>query len=1024
LSRSRGLGSSFRSHLASSLSAAVLAIAAPALAANERQIDLPAGALQRSLAALADETGEQLVFAPALVADRKVPALSGRYDVDTALARLLAGTDIEATRAGPRLIVLRRRGEPAPSAAPVPTSRGEDSSRKVAGPTDQAPATAGTSQTAPIGKPATNTVEAIEVTGTHIRGGGPSASPITTLDRSDFDRLGQMTISAGLSSVPQNFNGLDTEVSNVTRADGHGVNGAFATGVNLRGLGSNATLVLVDGRRLGGAGAKGDFTDISTLPNIAVDRVDLLLDGASAIYGSDAVGGVVNVRMRNVLDGGEVRIEGGQATRGGPNEGQLGLIFGHTWTDGGIVGAYEVYHRIHLSDADRDFAASPDLRPFGGSDFRTPFNHPGTILGATVGGVATQSFAIPAGQNGLTLTPASFTPGVNLGNSHSGADLLPDQERQSAYVSAHQTVGSVTFAADAIHGFRAARFTLSPPSSAFTVSTANPFFVSPTGAKSETIEYSFTGDLPAPVSRGTEENLAVTLDARANLGRRWQSDSFIDFAQDIEESHTFGMANSAILAEALGNVPDRPTTTYSPARDGFFNPFTGIVANTPAVLAAIGSGFSVTRGVDRVYTASTQADGPLFDLPAGPLSLAIGGQVRRETFVRGGSNYTSTVAPTPINGTDASRTVAGLYGELRAPLFGPDNARPGLQRLELAAALRWEHYSDFGGTADPKIGVLWSPVEDLQARVTYGRSFRAPGLRELKDPGLNTPVFSSANGVRVFSLLLTGGNPNLRPETANTWTAGVDWRPSQAPGLLVSMTFFDVAYRNRIDQPVITETAIALGDPALASFVRRLTPGNASDLAAITALLASPATSTAQGSFPASMYGAILDGRYVNTGALEVRGLDLTIRYSFDLAGGRLDLSGTGSDLLTYKQQVTPMGSFVERVGQVDFPVRLRARLNADWSRGALSLGASVSHASGEHDMTGAKLDDQTTLDLRLRWTAPQTSRWRGVSFGVTARNVFDEQPAFYNNPLGFGIDGANADVIGRFISVQLSKSW
>ncbi|HEX3365708.1 RNA polymerase sigma factor [Phenylobacterium sp.] len=135
-------------------------------------------------------------------------------------------------------------------------------------------------------------------------------------------------------------------------------------------------------------------------------------------------------------------------------------------------------------------------------------------------------------------------------------------------------------------------------------------------------------------------------------------------------------------------------------------------------------------------------------------------------------------------------------------------------------------------------------------------------------------------------------------------------------------------------------------------------------------------------------------------------------------------LSRFGGLTFAYKQQVTPTGSFVERVGQVDFPARLRARLNGDWTRGPLSLGASVNHVSGEHDMTGVKLDDQTTLDLRLRWTASETSRWPGVSLGITARNVFDEQPPFYNNPLGFGIDGANADVIGRFVSIQFSKNW
>ncbi|WP_372784847.1 TonB-dependent receptor plug domain-containing protein [Phenylobacterium sp.] len=863
------------------------------------------------------------------------------------------------------------------------------------------------------------------MTGSHIRGAGAGPSPLAVIDRADLQRSGQMTVAEALSVLPQNFNGQGTDLATTTGTDNRGINGTYDTGVNLRGLGSDATLVLVNGRRLGGAGAKGDFTDISTLPNIALDRVEILLDGASAIYGSDAVGGVVNVLLRRDLNGGEARVEGGVGEHGVPREGQVGLIEGRQWDSGGVVLAYELYHRSALLAGDRSFAATADLRPQGGGDFRTPFSHPGNIAIA-INGVITPFYAIPAGQNGVGLTPASFTPNtVNLANPHLGVSILPDQERQSAYLAVHQSLGAhVELTGDVVYGFRRARTTLAYPQSQLTVTAANPFFVSPNGTTSDRVQYSFRDDLPSPVSRGTAEMLAVTAGAKVDLWGDWRSDSFFDVSQEIEEGRVHGILNSTLLAEALGNVADRPTTAYSPARDGFFNPFTGISANTPAVRAAIGSGFTSSRRESRVYTASTQADGALFRLPAGAVKLAVGAQYRKETFNQVGTNYTSTVAPVPQQGTDVERSVGAVFAETRVPLFGPDYRRSGLERLELNAAVRWEHYSDFGTTVNPKVGMLWSPVDTLNLRATYGRSFRAPGLRELHDPAFNTPVLLGVGQTQVLSLLLTGGNPGLRPETANSWTAGFDWRPQALPGLRLSATWFDVRYRNRIDQPVNAVLDTALQDPTVSSFVRRLDPANAGDLVAISALLASPATSTSQGSFPANSYGAIVDSRYVNTGSLEVEGLDATASYGFDLAGGRLQLAATGSDLIRYAQALTPTSAALERQGLAGFPARYRGRLTTDWTRGPLTLGAALNRTSAFKDLVGRRIDSLTTLDLQLRAAGPAASRWAGTTFSVNLRNVFNTDPPFYNSSLGYGFDAANADVVGRFVSIQITKSW
>jgi iron complex outermembrane receptor protein len=1030
MTQNTGRDSGRQSGLFAGLAMAALLAAAPAHGETSHAIHIAAGPLDAALLKLAAQTHEQLLYTPSLVAGRTSPAINGQLTAEQALARMLQSSEITVSRTSPSMLVLRA----ANAATSLPAGQAVSPPREVEGDrpfvVEASPTPNPTAPRRVLGAEAAReamgaTVSEIEVTGTHIRGAGKGPSPVVVLGRQNLDRLGQITVAGALGAIPQNFSGEDTEQAKATGADHLGVNNSYATGVNLRGLGSNATLVLLNGRRLGGAGEKGDFTDVSALPSIAVDRVDLLLDGASAIYGSDAVGGVVNIILRRDLNGAEVRAEAGVGSHSTPREQQLGLIGGRTWQDGGVLLAYELYSRTALNAADRSFTASANLRSRGGSDFRQTFGFPGNIISVTPAGLS-PFFAIPVGQNGVGLTASSFQPGsVNLYNQHLGVQVLPDQQRQTGYLAAHQTLGDrVELTGEVLYGFRRARATLAAPLAFLSVSSTNPFYVSPLGGPSEFIEYAF-GDLPSPVARITAETLAVTAGAKVDLWRDWRSDSFISVSEDIEDSRAHGILNSLVLSEALGNSPDSPATAYSPARDGFYNPFTGQPsASNAAALKAIGSGFSNQRTHGQVTTASTQADGSLMTLPGGALKLALGAQVREERFASRGSAYAFTAAPVAQVLVDDKRTVGALFAELRAPIVGPDNRGPGFEALEVSAAARWEHYSDFGSTLNPKVGVLWTPIADLDLRATYGRSFRAPGLREVNDPFIYSPGFFIVGSGRVLGLLAQGGNPNLRPETADSWTVGLDWRPSLIQGLWLSLTGYGIRYQHRIDRPVLANIAHALTDPTVGTFVRHLDPTNAADLATISALLASPQNSTAQGVFPAASYGAIVDARYVNTGALDVDGLDLTGGYSFDGLGGRFDLGGNASELLRYAQASTPASPALARAGVVGFPAKFRGRLTADWTRGGLTLGMGLNRTGAFHDDAGVHVDGLTTVDLQMRLAASPTSRWAGVTVALNARNIFDTAPPFYDNASGFGFDGANADLVGRFVSLQLAKNW
>ncbi|MCR4532822.1 TonB-dependent receptor plug domain-containing protein, partial [Acinetobacter venetianus] len=150
-------------------------------------------------------------------------------------------------------------------------------------------------------------LDEVVVTGTHIRGVAPGASPVVSVDRDAIDRRGFATVADTLAALPQNFAGLATPAATSTGVDTTSQNAGRATTINLRGLGPDATLVLVNGRRMAGAGGRGDLADVSSIPTAAVERIDVLLDGASALYGADAVAGVVNIILRNDFDGAETR---------------------------------------------------------------------------------------------------------------------------------------------------------------------------------------------------------------------------------------------------------------------------------------------------------------------------------------------------------------------------------------------------------------------------------------------------------------------------------------------------------------------------------------------------------------------------------------------------------------------------------------------------------------------------------------------------------------------------------------------
>lgn len=963
---------------------AVFATAASAQAA--RDFDIAAGPLEGALVAYARQADVQLLYTADLVAGLRTSGVSGRHAPDAALDRLLTGSGVAWSRSRPGVVVLRRAAGGQASVAE------------------------------------TVVLDEVVVTGTLIRGPGDTPSPVVTLSAAQMDRAGQGSVAEALQSLPQNFSGTATPTTFLTTSDVGGTNTTLSTGVDLRGLGPDSTLVLLNGRRLAGTGSRGEFSDISALPNAAVERVDVLLDGASALYGSDGVGGVVNVILRREFDGQESRVRVG-AARGGAEELMVSHLAGHRWASGSALLSYEYRDQQALSGSDRAYTATGDLRPFGGSDRRDIFSSPGNLVvfdPVAAGYVATH--AIRPTRGSAAGSPADFVAGEgNLANRREGIDIIPAQERQSAYARVRQDFGDrLEVSADARFTQRDFAFANLAPAEILTVTAANPHFVSPTGAASHQMAYNFANDLDPTQVTGRSRSLGATAGFELTLPGDWSLSGYGAWAEE-RSNVTTPRLHYRYLYEALGLLPDIPATSYTPSRDGYFNPFGTGGLNGPLITDLIGSGYSTSRHRGRVSSLNLLADGTVWTLPGGDLKLAVGAQFRREAFERSTENYVSTLTPTITAIPEQGRDIAAVFAEARIPIIGPDNARPFIRSFELSLAVRSEDYEDFGATTNPKVGLIWSPAESLSVKASWGTSFRAPSLNELNEAVVIGATATTEAGVEKLAVIQLGGNPDLSPETAETLTVGFDYAPS--PDWRIGASFFDVRFEDRIGRPIVENVDNALVDPNLSAFVTRVNPAVPGDLAAINTLINDPRF-VPPGLYPATAYSAIFDGRWLNTGELRVRGVDLSGSRTFEVGAHRIDLEASASWLLEYSRKLTPDASQEKLLGIAGYPVDLRLRSSAAWTRGAWSGRLGVNYIGDYRDPLGPRIDSWVTADVNLQWTPERLFGREGVQLALNVRNVFDEDPPFYNGATGDGYDAAQADPLGRVISLQLTQRW
>ena len=747
----------------------------PAVASAQAPVipfHIPAGSVDSVLRRYARVTGRQLLYRGEIIRGHASPGVEGSLSADAALAQILRGTGLAFRQPAMNVFVI----EAAQVSGAVVTAASMDNG------------------------PASDII----VTGSNIRGGAGQTAPVQTISRADLERSGQATFADAIAALPQNFGGTGNPVASLTGADRSTLNNTVAPAANLRGLGSDATLTLFNGRRVAGSGGRGDFTDLSAIPTLAVDRVEVLSDGASAIYGSDAVGGVVNLILRDRLKGVEARLRGTTATDGSFRNGLADLAAGHSWNGGGMIVAYEFEHRDPLSASDRAYTATGDLRGFGGTDHRSYLSVPGTILAfnATAGAYL-PAYAIPALSAGVQPTAAQITPGSNLSNPLAGTELSPGFDRHAVYAHVDQALtASLNGFVEARYAHRNFAYAGPASSSIFLVTPANPHFVSVAGAPYSIVAYSFVNELGPTRTVGSVSSLSATGGLSYRTGGDWTVDAYGSFSRERSQDRTFNLVNTTSLDEALGNTADDPVTAFSTKTDGFFNPYGSGTLNSAGILTFVGNGFAALNRRSSVAQGDIKADGTLFTLPGGPVKVAIGGDVRRETFAEGGTLFYTGNTPVSASSGDGRRDVKAVFGEIDLPIIGPDNASPGLRRLILSAAVRHEAYSDFGSTTNPKLGIAWTPTIGILLRDSWGTSFRAPALPEINDRlSVGPTQLPTASGAYAPVIYLTGGNPALGPERARSFTVGAVVEPSDIPGLRLETNFFSTRFATRSASP-------------------------------------------------------------------------------------------------------------------------------------------------------------------------------------------------------------------------------
>jgi iron complex outermembrane receptor protein len=795
-----------------------------------------------------------------------------------------------------------------------------------------------------------------------------------------------------------------------SNANNNNQNTAGGSQVQLRNL---PTLVLVDGRRVANSGIGAingkNFVDVNQIPAAAIDHVEVLTDGASSIYGSDAVGGVVNFILKNDYKGFTVGGRVGSA-EGGYGERSVYASGGTPIGDGGnITMTANFSHTDPLFQSDRSFSSPLYGKTSGlpgvvngGNDFLSPSLASPSARNPTGANATASSLAALVG-NGtyLPTTPASIANSFNI----APYQTLLLKQNLASFTS--------TFNLPILDGNRLTLFSdlMVSQDKSWTqwFPAADNGLTVPAGSPFNPLTTNFTGvtfnDLNAPhdfYDTTTAERLTVGL--RGEFTPTWTWESALVYSEsDLKQEQTnlLYKPNMALAIAGGYNAAGQPVAggNYSKVYGGYstsgslvlqpsLDPFATTEGINPGSLANL-YGTELINAVSQLESWDGKIVGRVATLPAGGLALAVGGSVRRESLsghadsngrvtdpVTGAyaGNDQNWIGGTFANPFSAAHTITGAFAETRIPVTSEEWSVPGLREFDLTSAVRWEHYSDAGNSTVPKYGFLWEPlVKWLTFRGNYSKSFLAPNLYSLSGPtdtrtvagSVIQGVFGTAFGALPFNGE-DGNNPNLKPATSTSKTIGFVLRPPVVGHLTLSADYSDIVlhgYQAGIGFNNIISSINTLG--AASPFFGNLAIGNFPGLAgasnpfatpgALQAYLTNPATH--QGD-PTKAQNLYLIDRFQNNAELLEESWTLSANYALPPTRfGTFGFSTTGSIFNSFSFQGLPGQAFIQYAGHATnagvfggtLP-RYHFYTTLDWARNGLEVDISNTFLSAVTD--------------------------------------------------------------------------
>ena len=875
----------------------------------------------------------------------------------------------------------------------------------------------------------TQQLDRVEITGSALRRTDAETSlPVTIIKIEEL-------IKAGVTTAEQAVGRIAASQSALGISQGIGATTGGQAEASLRGLGGNKTLVLLDGRRVANHAYNAGSVDLNAIPLAAIDRIEVLRDGASAVYGTDAIGGVINFILRRDFNGLEVSVENQapQQNNGDTNRASLVLGFGSLDKQGfNMFGVIDVRKQDVLAAPDRSFSATGN-RPDRGVAKSSGSSFPGDL-------------------NGFEPTLPNCAPPESFPNATASAcrydfvraiDIIPENDQLSFLLKGSVKVGSAIGSLQYLRAENNTTNRVAATPTSMLMASNNPFYIPAAGTID--IDPVTAGVQPGgivnwrtvPAGKRTNENETinerVVADLQGTFGKGWDYRAGLWQGKNQSiDTFTNGYINYDRLQAALGIT---------------FDPITGAVINTPgnavvnpfgpqtaAGLAAINAAKilgPVLKAKGDVKGLDFRVTNDLTQLAAGPLAASFGAEFRKEKFIYDVQDITPQAASSGLElaaDTTASRDVTALYAELGIPLA---------KNLEATLQARFDKYSDSGNTFNPKVGLRWKASQELLVRTSFNTGFRAPTLYDIYQPQqltfttdpyddpllcpTGTAIPPALPGVVCAQqVLLRFGGPagygrpasELKPEKSKTFTFGVLLEPM--PGTAAGLDFWWINLRETID--TLQEQAIFENPAKFASRIVRcsqLTPAQRLNFDVCL-------------NFPAFNPIAYIDTPTENLGETKTAGVDLMLSHRFGKSAyGQFAIGLDGTYVNKYDYQRERNGQFIINAGRYSDagPIfRWQHLFQINWNAGAWSSTVAQRYKSSYRDQDGVGLVRSYALwDWSLTW---QPTKPLSLTAGI--KNILATDPPWTMQGTTFqsNYDPRFTDPLGRTYTVRASYKF